>query len=226
MLKRVGDHRRVVHQIGVREHHSLGSARRARSVLEERQRFAVYVGTSPTVGQALVALVGRSPTDLLQGRRFADHRLHTLQNVEGGQRDLCLRVVGDRIDPSHVAIAARRISWHRSDSCIQTAKKRRHKIQARGVEQQGPLAFEVHRLKRGRDRARFSVDIGIGPLDGLFFAIEKKTKAQIVALMQRPMLQKFDQVGGAKEGAGKVVEMHARIPGKMTNDRMTEIHKR
>jgi len=38
MLEGVGDEGRIVDQVGVRQHHALGIGRRARGVLQERQR--------------------------------------------------------------------------------------------------------------------------------------------------------------------------------------------
>ena len=82
VLERIGDQRRVVHQVGMLEHDALGRARRAGRVLQEGQRVAVDVGMLPIVAPCPRSSWSvASQRSALQVRRFVEQRLHALEHV-------------------------------------------------------------------------------------------------------------------------------------------------
>ena len=66
------DQRRVMDQVGVVEHHALGRARRAGSVLQEGERLAVDVRMLPLSVEPFGQLAGVQPSELLEVRRGVD----------------------------------------------------------------------------------------------------------------------------------------------------------
>ena len=68
VLEGISDQRRVVHQVGVRQHDALGRAGRAGRVLQEGQRVAVHVRLAPIVAAPCRQLVGRQPVRPASGR--------------------------------------------------------------------------------------------------------------------------------------------------------------
>jgi hypothetical protein len=73
-------------------------------------------------------------------RRFVEPQRLARDDVFSRQHDGGACVGGDGLDPLHVAVSPGRIRGHRHHARQQATEERRHKIEPRGVEHQGPLA--------------------------------------------------------------------------------------
>ncbi len=187
VLERVGDHRRVVHQVGVGEHHALGRAGRAGRVLQERQRVAVDVGLAPLASSPFsIRSVASQGIALRCGElRAAD--LHALEHFAGCQRDFRLGVVGDRFDSLHRAVAPRRIGGHSHHACVQAAEERGDKIESGRIQEQCTLAAKAHGLETCGDGASLPIELAIGDVDFLLLAVDEVNKRAVVPKVGRPM---------------------------------------
>jgi hypothetical protein len=155
MLEGMGDQRRVVQQVRMAQHHPFGSPRRARGVLKEGQRVAgdlrrLPLPLVPQVGP-VGGLVGGEPAKSFQIRCLVDQRPDPLQDRIGSQRYRRAGIGGNRLDADGRAVHARRVHRHRDHFGILTAEERRDEIEARRVEEQGPLTLQALGREPGPD---------------------------------------------------------------------------
>ena len=134
--------------------------------------------------------------------------MHPFPNGKRRQRDAGLGVVGDRLDPRQRAIAARRISRHRHDARVKTAKERGDKIQTRRIEQQGPLADQVHGFEARGHGPGLAIERLVSQLNFFRFAVGQIDERPVVCLMRRAVSEQIDEVRWTEERSRQVIEMH------------------
>ncbi len=208
VLEGIGDRRRIVHQIGMRQHHALGHARRPRRVLQKGQRIAVHVGRAPLRQRAEGQLVGRQPFDPLEPGRFREQRLHALEHLGRSQGHLGFGVFDDGLNPGKRTVSPRRIRRHRHHPGVQAPEKRDDEVQPCRIQQQGPLAFQPHGGQPGGNRASPLVELLIAQRQLFGFAVDQIGERSILPLMLRPVAQQIDKVRRSKKRPRQVIEMH------------------
>src|SRR5579859_1912296 len=139
-IKRILDHPLVIENVRVTYHHSFGSRRRARRVLQECDICASYSGRSPQ----LIAIdregVGVNPLDMLP-RRCRDRVANRGRSGSGGQYYRRLGVGHHRLDAGiSFLIQTRRINRDRDHSRAQTTEKRNDVVGFRGIQKQSSFA--------------------------------------------------------------------------------------
>ena len=196
MLERIGDQCRVVQQVRVAQHHSLGGPRRARGVLKEGQRVA---GDLRRCRCRLVGRVGGpvggEPAKSFQIRCLVNERPDPLQDRIGRQRHRRAGIGGDRLDAGRRAVHPRRVHRHRHHCGILTAEERRDEIEAGRVEEQRPLTLQALRLEPGPDGPGLPVELAVGQVDFLGFSVNQKCIGSVVRLAFCPLAQQVDQRG-------------------------------
>ena len=173
------DHRAVVQQILVAQHHPLGRAGRTGRVLQEGQHVGADARILPGVFQSLGKRIDAQPMDVLQQRGFRQQRLDALVNAFQRQRHGGFGIGGDGLDAIELAIHAGRIGRYGDHAGIQAAKKCADEVQSGGKQQQGPLALQSCAPEPGGNGPRPAIEFGKGDFQLFFFPIDEEAIGRI-----------------------------------------------
>ncbi len=76
------------------------------------------------------------------------------------------------------------------------------------IEQQGPLAGQVHRLQLGGDRTGLAVEALVSQVNLFGLAIDQVGEGAIVGLVGGAMAQQVEEVGRPKKASRQMIEVH------------------
>ena len=143
----------VVQQIAVRHHDAARRGGRARSVLQERQRFESCAGIARSVGIRRGQIVGRQPLQFLQLRRALEQIFGLALNLRRRQHEPGFGIRGNGQEARNLAMQARGENRDGHDAGVQATPKRGDEFEAARIEKQGAVSRRGVRRERGRDGA-------------------------------------------------------------------------
>ena len=120
--ERLADAFQVGQQVGVRNHHALRVARRARRVLQERQVVLVDRRPLPQIGQIIVQFIGRDPL-VRRGVGRQQIGIKRRERLSGRQRHVGIAIDRDALQPRHRPLRLRIRRRHRDDARVHATEE-------------------------------------------------------------------------------------------------------
>ena len=163
--------------------------------MQEGEGAAVDVGAFPAIGPGHVQFTIDLPDEVLEARGSRSQRVEPVQHVAGRQGDRRIRIGRDRLDPLHRPVFTRRIGGHCDRPAIQAAHECRDEVEARGIQQQHPLASHSLMRQPCPHRPRLPIEFGVGEIQLLVFTIHEKREGAVVRAVGSPLAQQIHDRG-------------------------------
>ena len=139
---------------------------------------------------------------------FINQFLDTLQHRIRCECDLCLGVIGDRLDALKGAIATWRIDRYCHNPRIETPEEGGNELQARRIKKQGSFPTKVVGLKPRANGPRSPIELTIGHFYDFVFTVNQVGEGNVIALMLRPMANQFDEGRGTEKSPWQTIQWH------------------